>query len=97
MPNITICGYESVRAEELKTSIDAVMIEMKLGDDAVTSIVAMKVESCDGKRSLKPYLLVRTTNEDEMHEIMLAFMDAGIREDMELDLIDRFVEGEKKP
>ncbi len=89
MPNIFICGFGE-RAEEIKEIIDKAMQNIKLQDEAITSIVEMKAESCDGKRTSSPYLRVCSDNKPEIKQIIKALHKFKIGEDVESLLIDDF-------
>lgn len=91
MPNIMICGYKKDRADKLKQRIDIVMQKMDLAEDAITSIVTMRAESCDGKRTPMPYLQLCGTDRKELLRIIRAFKKNGIRADIEWSQIDGFV------
>src|SRR5665647_937059 len=90
MPNIFICGYGK-KARELKDFIDELMQEMDLQDDAITSIVETRPESCDGKNKRKPHLWVRSTDKEEIFRIIELFKEKGLRQDLEWDVIGGFI------
>jgi len=94
MPNIIICGYEEETAEAMKKLIDDIMQGLGLQDDAITTIIAAKTESCDGKRKSMPYLVVRSTSEDEVRRIIDAFKEKGVMQDLEWDVIGGFISAE---
>lgn len=94
MPNIFICGYE-MRAGAMKNKIDGIMQKMGLQDEAITSIVDMKAESCDGKKTIQPYLRVCSTDKAQILEIIHAFKEKGIGEDVEWLVVDGFIPADK--
>jgi len=91
MPNIFICGYEREKAEDLKKIIDEVMKEMKLQHDAITSVVDMKTESCDGIRKSMPYLRICSTDKAQISEIIKSFRERKLEEDVEWIIMDGFI------
>ncbi len=91
MPNIMICGYEPHKAGELKGRIQSVMKALGLEEDAVTSIVQMEVESCDGLNTPVPYLRVCSTDEDQIQKIIRALKLAGLKEDLEYLVLTGFI------
>ena len=93
MPNIMICGFEPARAEGLKAQIDAFFQSVRIAHDAVTSIVPMQVESCDGHRTPSPYLCVRATNPFEIHRIVEILK--VLNEDIEWEQIGGFIPANK--
>ena len=82
MPNIHVYT-DSTTYEELKPKIDQVMQELGLGDDAVTTPHWHPAESCDGKRTPMPYIVVSSTNEQEITVIIVALKKANLRLDCE--------------
>ncbi|MFC1623624.1 hypothetical protein ACFL05_00695 [Patescibacteria group bacterium] len=95
MPNIFICGFEKEKAEELKKFIDETMKGLCLQDDAITSIVETRPESCDGSRKPMPHLWVRSTKENEVIVIIDAFKKRGLKLDLEWDVIGGFIPAEE--
>jgi hypothetical protein len=95
MPNIQICGFGAIAADQLKRHIDKVMQEIGLGNDAITSIVEMNAESCDGKRTKMPYLRICSTNAREIKKIIGALKKAKIKEDVEWLVLDGFIPAAK--
>jgi hypothetical protein len=92
MPNIQICGVsDPQRVEILKQNIDLAMLRLGLGGDAVTSIIPMAVESCDGKRTPMPYLRVCSTDADEIRRILDVMKRAGLAIDVEWFVLGGFV------
>jgi len=91
MPNIFICGYSKEKAENLKTVIDDTMEELGLQDDAITSVVETKPESCDRKRNPMPHLWARSTDKKEVFKIIKAFKRKNLKEDLEWDIIGGFI------
>jgi len=89
MPNIFICGYGE-RANDIKDTIDEVMQGIGLQDDAITSIVDMKAESCDGKRTPMPYLRICSTDVVEIFRIFKALEQNGVKEDIEFLVMSGF-------
>lgn len=91
MPNIMICGFTPKRAEGLRTSIEIIMRNMSLGDEALTSIVDMEAKSCDGTRTPMPYLRICSTDEDEIQKIINTFKEEGIKVDVEWLVLNGFI------
>jgi len=94
MPNIFICGFGE-RAEEIKEIVDTIMQRLGLQDEAITSIVEMKTETCDGKRTPAPYLRVCSDNKIEIEIIIRALKRFQIGEDVEHLLLDGFIPAEE--
>ena len=95
MPNIMICGYDDKKAEGLKVCIDHFMQETGLAKDAVTSIVPMKVESCDEGRKSMPFIRINSTDMGEIQEIINSFVNSGILEDIEYQHLSGFISAEE--
>lgn len=95
MPNIFICGYGTAEADYVKHIIDGAMKLIGLQDEAITSIVEMRPESCDYKKTSKPYLWIRSTKKKEIMAIIIALKAEGIKEDIEWDHIGGFIPAEK--
>ena len=95
MPNIFICGYEKKKAEDLKRFIDDIMQKLGLQDDAITSILETRPQSCDGRKKPMPYLWVRSTEKDEIFRIIDAFKKKGLRQDLEWDVIGDFISADE--
>lgn len=93
MPNILICGFGK-RANGIKRFIDALMQELDLQDEAITSIITMRAESCDGKKESRPYLCVRGTNNRQIFPIIDKFKEVGLRLDLEWEVIGGFIPAE---
>lgn len=91
MPNIQICGFPSETADDLKGKIDATAQELNLGGDAITSIIEMKAEYCDGKRTLGPYLRICSTDATEITNIIKALKEAKIGIDIEWLVLNGFI------
>lgn len=91
MLNIMICGFPEVQVSKLKAKIDTAMASINLGGDAITSIVNMRTESCDGKKTPMPYLRVCSTKAGEMSNICEALKIAGVGVDVEFLKLDDFV------
>lgn len=89
MPNIMLCGFQA--PERLRSDVVAVLDGLGLGSEAVTSIVPMRVESCDGKRTPSPYLRVCSTDADEVRRIVDALKKAGIGVDVEWLVLNGFI------
>ncbi|HTY40102.1 MAG TPA: hypothetical protein VMC43_03385 [Candidatus Paceibacterota bacterium] len=91
MPNVEICGYDDIAAEQLRRDVESVIQELGLQDDTVTSVVRMDVRSCDGKKRAMPYLRVCGTSRGEVDAIISAFGRFEIHEDVELLVLDGFI------
>lgn len=95
MPNIFICGYKKEKAEELKKFIDETMKGLGLQDNAITSTVETRPESCDGNRNPMPHIWVRSTSKNEVFTIIDAFKKRGLKQDLEWDVIGGFIPAEE--
>jgi len=91
MPNIMICGFGFTEVKELKDTIDAAMQALNLGGAAITSVVEMETNSCDGKRTRMPYLRICSTNEEEIQRIIKTLQIIGYRVDVEWLVLDGFI------
>jgi hypothetical protein len=94
MSNIFICGYGE-KADALKGIIDKLMHRVGLQDDAITSIVDMKAESCDGRRMPMPYLRICSTDEADIPKIINIFKEGKVKEDVEWLVMDGFIQASK--
>lgn len=94
MPNIFICGFGD-EAEGLKRFVDDIMLDLGLQDDAITSIIETRPESCDGNRKSTPYIWVRSTKAGEIFLIIDALKEKGLRRDVEWDIIGGFIPAKK--
>ena len=90
MANIMICGFPPKKAEGLRTSIEVIMQDIGLGNEALTSIVDMETKSCDGTRSPKPYLRICSTDAEEQ-QITDALKKAGVKVDVEWMPLSNFI------
>ncbi len=95
MPNIFICGYGE-RADAMKDTIDRLMREMNLQDDAITSTVDMKAESCDGKKTPRPYLRICSTDGVQIFKIISALKRRKVREEIEWLVMSGFISSADK-
>ena len=91
MPNIHLCGFPSGEANVLKNEIDALMQDLGLGDDAVTTIWEVTVQSCDGKRTPRPYVAISSSSLTQMGAILGIFKKAQLGVDVECVTIDEFI------
>ncbi|MEK7542847.1 MAG: hypothetical protein AAB503_00885 [Patescibacteria group bacterium] len=91
MPNIMICGFPEVQANKLKVKICQVMMDLNLGSDAVTSIVNMRVVSCDGKETPMPYIRICSTDGLEIRNITDALKKAKVLVDVEWLVLNSFI------
>jgi len=71
------------------------MQKIGLGADAITSIMGMKAESCDGKKTKMPYILVRSSDYSEIPRILKGLREANIGVDTEWELIGGFIDAER--
>jgi hypothetical protein len=94
MLNILICAFGK-KANETRALIDKLMQELGLQDESSTSIVAMRAQSCDGKKIPRPYLWLRGTDEEQISRVIKKFKAAGLRTDLEWDIIDGFIPAER--
>jgi hypothetical protein len=94
MPNIVICGFARDHAEFLRGKFNGIAEELKLCDDAVTSIVPMDVKGCNGSLSSRPYVIIRATTRTEIDQIIGAMKERGLAVEVEIELIDGFISAE---
>lgn len=95
MPDVWVCGFTDDVAESLKLKIDAVLQGLELGEDGITSIVSMRAESCDGKRTPKPYIRVCSTARGGALKIIIALKEADIAVDTEWLQLANFFPADK--
>ena len=90
MPNIEIYGDAN-----LKSHIDKIMQEIGLGDEAITTIINSRPESCDGNNKSMSFVRVCSSRGDHLHDILIAFREKKLGVDTETLLLSGFIPAEK--
>ncbi|MFA5838859.1 MAG: hypothetical protein WC849_02885 [Candidatus Paceibacterota bacterium] len=94
MPNIEIHGLDNHNANLVKERIDNVMIKLGLKDEAITTTYDVKTESCDGKKTLKPYLRICCTTENGRF-IAERISEENVNMDIEILRLESFIPAKK--
>lgn len=95
MPNIGIHGWQDEEAQKLRGKIDECLQDIGLGEDAVTEIFLTDVQSCNGKKTRRPYIRLFSTEIKHIPAILTQFQNEDIHEDVEVLYPPMFFEGKE--
>lgn len=92
MPNIEIHakGFQ-VNAAMVKMAIDAIMKEIGLEKEAITTIIDSTPESCESEPKLMPFIRVCASDVADIDKIVQAFKAKKLGIDVETLLLHSFI------